>query len=365
VKSGMYVLVLVLLIGIVGCSDDDNGGTAPQRTGRVVINPQPEGIEAPWSIAGPDEYEHVGTGSAELTGRAPGEYAVVWGSVVGHVTPDNDTKTLAAGGTVTFTGVYTEDEDPTPPPRFVYIEPGTFTMGSPEDEPGRDSDEGPQHQVTLTRGFFMSQYEVTEEWWNEVMGGDPTTSQLPKWPVSWDMAVQFCNALSVRENLTPAYEIHGPRGNVTWDQNADGYRLPTEAEWEYACRAGSTTAFANGPITHTRCEPLDPNLSAMGWYCGNRTGEDGPAEVGQKQANQWGLYDMHGNVWEWVWCGWRAYASAPQEDPVTSPEPGAGRVVRGGGWYSHARYCRSAHRYYVGPGNESDNVGFRPARSAF
>ncbi len=258
----------------------------------------------------------------------------------------------------------TVSDGPTPAAGFVLIPPGTFTMGSPEDEPGRSPGEGPQHQVTLTRGFLMSKYEVTEEWWYQVMGGDPTTSQLSKTGVSWDMAVEFCNALSQLEGLTPAYEIHGPNGNVTWDQNVDGYRLPTEAEWEYACRAGSTTAFSNGPITHTECEPLDPYLDAMGWYCGNRTWEEGPAEVGQKRANQWGLYDMHGNVWEWVWCGWRAYASTPQEDPVTSPEPGAYRVFRGGHWYDVAQGCRSACRTGDHPDYEYDSFGFRPVRSA-
>ena len=131
------------------------------------------------------------------------------------------------------------------------------------------------------------------------MGGEPTNPQLPECYVSWDMAVQFCNALSLQEGLTPAYTIHGPNGDVTWHHDADGYRLPTEAEWEYACRAGSTTAFANGPITHTGCSPLDPNLDAMGWYCGNNS-PSGPKLVGQKQANEWGLYDMHGNVWAWV-----------------------------------------------------------------
>ncbi len=355
-RSTLLPLVLVLLIGLVGCSNDDNGGTARATTGRVVINPQPEGIEAPWELTGPDEDAHDGTGAAELTGRAPGDYTVVWGDVAGYDTPTGETKTLAAGETVTFTGAYT--------PHFVHIPPGTFTMGSPEDEPGRWEEEGPQHQVTLTQGFFMSKYEVTEEWWYQVMGGAPTTSQLPKVNVSWDMAVEFCNALSIRDNLTPAYEIHGSNGNVTWDQSADGYRLPTEAEWEYACRAGSTTAFANGPITVPgwECEPLDPVLDAIGWYCGNASM---PQPVGQKQANQWGLYDMHGNVWEWVWCGWREYTEDAVVDPVHDVGPGAVRVFRGGGWLYVAQSCRSAHRFYNYPVYEFYLIGFRPARSAF
>ena len=197
------------------------------------------------------------------------------------------------------------------------------------------------------------------------MGGEPTNPQLPERYVSWDMAVQFCNALSLQEGLTPAYTIHGPDGDVTWHQDAYGYRLPTEAEWEYACRAGSTTAFANGPLTGSIiCSPIDPNLDAMGWYCGNRAMEDGPAEVGQKQANQWGLYDMHGNLWEWAYCGWRLYTSDALVDPVSDPEPGDYRVVRASGWIYHARYCRSAYRGSSYPTHEYPYTGFRPVRSA-
>jgi formylglycine-generating enzyme required for sulfatase activity len=220
--------------------------------------------------------------------------------------------------------------------------------------------------VTLTQGFYMSRCEVTEQWWFQVMGGAPTNSQLPKRYVSWDQVVQFCNALSLQEGLTPAYTIHGPDGDVTWNQDAEGYRLPTEAEWEYACRAGSTSAFANGPITSIGCSPLDPNLDAMGWYCGNRDWVDGPAEVGQKQANPWGLHDMHGNVWEWVWDCYRAdYQNLPSVNPVHDVASEAFRVLRGGSWSTRvALYCRSAYRAYSSPSSGARYLGFRPVRTA-
>jgi formylglycine-generating enzyme required for sulfatase activity len=251
-----------------------------------------------------------------------------------------------------------------PPAGFVLIEPGTFQMGSPEDEPGRYSNET-QHPVTLTQGFYISQYEVTEEWWDDVMGSGSSTSQLPKKDVSWDMAVQFCNQLSLDEGLTPAYVIHGPDGDVTWNRDADGYRLPTEAEWEYACRAGNQAAFCNGPITHTECDPLDPNLDEVGWYCGNNS-PSGPKEVGQKAPNSWGLHDMHGNLWELVWDGYRFdYEALPQEDPVHDVGPGAYRVLRGGGWGVSASFCRSARRFSHNPVDVYFTVGFRPVRSAF
>lgn len=251
------------------------------------------------------------------------------------------------------------------PEGFVYIPPGTFMMGSPTDEPGRHSNET-QHQVTLTQGFYMSRYEVTEEWWYQVMGGTPTTSQLPQGHVSCDLAVQFCNALSLQEGLTPAYTIHGTNGNVTWDQGANGYRLPTEAEWEYACRATTTMAYHND----TNC--LDSTTEAnfrgntdqlpgcpLGIYRGALT------EVGSFPPNQWGLYDMHGNLFEWVWCGPRTYTSSPQVDPMYDVGPGAVRVVRGGAWDFSALSCRSAGRGYdVGPAFEYLNLGIRPVRSA-
>ena len=128
------------------------------------------------------------------------------------------------------------------------------------------------------------------------------------------MAIEFCNQLSIDEGLTPAYVIHGTHGNVTWNREADGYRLPTEAEWEYACRAGSHEAFCNGPITHTDCSPVDPNLDEVGWYCGNASDR---RDVGLKDPNSWGLYDMHGNLYEWVWDGYKYdYYNLPQEDPI-------------------------------------------------
>jgi formylglycine-generating enzyme required for sulfatase activity len=179
------------------------------------------------------------------------------------------------------------------------------------------------------------------------------------WDVSWDEAVTFCNALSVQEGLTPAYAINGPNGDVTWNRPANGYRLPTEAEWEFACRAGSDSAFANGPISGI-CD--DPVLNVIGWYCGN---SDLMAhEVGQLTSNAWGLFDMHGNFYEWCWDGYREdYENLPQEDPAYDVGAGADRVVRGGYCYMPAEVCRSAARARFSPSAPIDFFGFRPVRS--
>ncbi len=250
---------------------------------------------------------------------------------------------------------------------FVYIPPGTFTMGSPEDEPERFEWEGPQHEVTLTSGFFMSRYEVTEMLWQQVMGGDLTLSQLPKEMVSWDMAVEFCNALSIMEGLTPAYAIHGPNGDVTWDQDAGGYRLPTEAEWEYACRAGTVLAFNND----TNCLSSDTESNYNGEYplegCPAGIFRGASTHAGVFPPNPWGLYDMHGNAYEWVWCGWRTYTDDPQVDPATDVDPDHNRIIRGGGWDTGALGCRSAvrHPHLSHPGYAYPAVGFRVVRTAF
>ena len=327
-------------------------------TGTIVIDQTPNAlVGAGWTLTGPQT--ESGSGDATLADMPVGQYTLTWAAVSGYITPSSDTQTLAADGTLTFSGTYVTDPGPTT--GFVQIPAGTFQMGSPTDEPGRSPNET-LHTVTLTQGFYMSRTEVTEEWWDAVMGSGSSTSQLPKGDVSWDQAVAFCNQLSLDEGLTPAYTINGPNGDATWNHAANGYRLPTEAEWEYACRGGSQAAFCNGPITNISCSPLDPNLDQVGWYCGNSGYTS--HEVGQKTANAWGLHDMHGNLWEWVWDGYRAdYQNLPSEDPVYDVGPGTYRVIRGGNWYNYAQYCRSANRCYVNPNGSSDSIGFRPVRS--
>lgn len=221
---------------------------------------------------------------------------------------------------------------------FVLIPAGSFMMGADPDVDAHGiSDETPQHKVTISKPFYMGKYEVTQAQWEEVMGSNPSKFEgrnNPVEQVSWDDAQEFIKRLNAKE------------GN-------NRYRLPTEAEWEYAARAGTGSVYFFGN---------DENeLSAYAWY-GERSYETGTTyPVGEKQPNPWGLYDIYGNVWEWVqdWYGDKYYAGSPEVDP-NGPASGSSRVTRGGSWHGEALYCRSSHRDYIMPHSRSnDNVGFR------
>ncbi len=262
----------------------------------------------------------------------------------------------------------------------IYLHPGTFQMGSPPDELCGHSDEKPVHNVTLTHGFYIQATEVTQQQWMAVFGNNPSCHRncmdCPVEEVTWYDCCIYCNRLSQAEGLTPCYYSDGSyttvfngtppvtSGIVFWKQSANGYRLPTEAEWEYACRAGTTTAYNSGQ-NNTGCDD-DPNLDPLGWYWYNSDTGNGPEThpAGQKQSNNPGLYDMHGNVWEWCWDRYQSdyYGSAPSFDP-TGPSLGASRVQRGGGWDSSAEYCRSANRLYSNLDYCADNLGFRILKS--
>lgn len=234
-------------------------------------------------------------------------------------------------------------------------------MGSPADERWRETDEV-QHPVTL-RSYLIGKREVTQAEYASVMGTNPSHFQGDNRPVemvSWYDAVRYCNALSAQEGLTAAYAIDGE--NVTWNREADGYRLPTEAEWEYACRAGTTSPFSTG---------RNITVEQSNWYSSYPyiEGEGGGAyrrqtvEVTEFEANPWGLNNMHGNVSEWCWDRYGAYGTQAQTDPAGA-ETGRNRVARGGGWYDYAKHVRSAYRSVAPPDYTDYKRGFRVARNA-
>jgi formylglycine-generating enzyme required for sulfatase activity len=214
---------------------------------------------------------------------------------------------------------------------FVLIPAGIFTMGSEDGE----SDERPARQVTISRPFYLGKYEVTQGQWQMVMGNNPSLFQgdakLPVEQVWWSDVQAFIGKLNAKEG-----------GNL--------YRLPTEAEWEYAARAGSTSAYSFGNEVS--------GLREYAWYRDNSGGKTHP--VGQLKPNAWGLYDMHGNVMEWVQDWYGRYSDKSVTDPQ-GPPSGSHRMRRGGAWNSVATVCRSANRYSV-PGFRDDFLGFRLVR---
>lgn len=257
------------------------------------------------------------------------------------------------------------------PEGFVLISGGTYTMGSPETESWRGSDET-EHSVTVD-DFYMGSCEVTQTEYTELMGENPSSfsgGDLPVDNVTWYEAIAYCNARSEADGLTSAYIIDGQ--NVSWDRSADGYRLPTEAEWEYACRAGTETPFnTENSISAEEANYFGhyPYLIEENYFEQDNL-ETQPGEyrqttvpVGSFAPNQWGLYDMHGNVEEWCWDYYGAYNTEPQTNP-SGPVSGTLRVNRGGGWNDFAKHIRSAYRSSMPGDNSSYNLGFRLARGA-
>jgi formylglycine-generating enzyme required for sulfatase activity len=250
-------------------------------------------------------------------------------------------------------------QQPDAPNGFVRINGGTFTMGSPANEPQRGTNEV-QHQVTVS-GFYMGKYEVTQKEYQEIMGTNPSSfkgDNLPVEYVNWYDAVEYCNKRSQKEELTPAYTVNGT--NVTWNRNANGYRLPTEAEWEYACRAGTTTPFSTGNNITTDQANYNGNRPYNNKADGEYRRRTTPG--GTFAPNPWGLYDMHGNVWEWCWDWYDDYSSGSQTNPVGAVT-GVYRVGRGGSWYYGGQNLRAARRDYEYPSNGAYNLGFRLVRS--
>ena len=322
--------------------------------------------------------------------------------------PDSENKTNSGNET----NSETETDNGTDLAEEVYkidmipIPAGTFIMGSPVTEPDSYDDET-QHSVTLS-GFSMSKYPVTQAQWVDVMGGFENRTiaawgkgeNYPVYFVSWYDVIVFCNKLSIKEGLNPVYSINGSTKPEDWgripttdedpnittwnaaamDRSKNGYRLPTEAEWEYACRGnypnkaterntkpfgiGDGTKMINGMANFRTTYPYDLNHSPPGDY------DDESAEyvykttkVGSYPANNYGLYDMCGNLFEWCWDWYKADITRDNTNP-TGAVTGDKRVQRGGYWFSDGMYLRSAFRFYTDPEDRYRSIGFRLVRSS-
>ena len=250
---------------------------------------------------------------------------------------------------------------------FALIRGGAFQMGSPANEPERSSDEI-RHSVTVS-SFYMAKTEVSQKEYQTVMGINPSEAKgdnLPVTNITWYDAIQYCNKRSEAEGLTPCYTISGT--NVTWNKSANGYRLPTEAEWEYAARANTTTPFSFGDYVHNsdaNCyNAYGYNNDASGnWVNGSDAYLRRTVAVDQYAANAYGLYNMHGNAAEWVWDWYGAYDSQASTNP-TGPESGNAKIVRGGGWNDHPKHIRSAYRGAHPADAALYSIGVRPVRNA-
>ncbi len=413
----------------------------------VSIDAGPAAVGATWTLRGQEGLTASGSGDRVFENVDAGHYELLWDVPAGWLNagPVVDEGEVF-GQELAFSGEFVTDVDT--PAGWEYVPAGTFTMGSPISEWGRQADEL-AHEVTLSRGFMaavrevtLKQYRDAAQWayengyvaidtsinvtatgeWdtthtvsdlasgvmiiqmpvtNLYVGvaspapGDPAelrfldpsihdtdNAQLPVKGINWYGAAAYCNWLSLQEGLTPAYD-------AAWACNdgdpygADGYRLPTEAEWERACRAGAATAFASGPVVNPICN--DPNLNVLGWHC-----QQGLMRTMALAANAWGLFDLHGNVWEWTQDWYEAYPEGPVTDPGTESAgltaaaladrsawivadapvgDGAEKVdepvksVRGGAFSSFAVQCRSANRSFYDPYWVSGQLGFRPVRT--
>jgi len=401
-KNSAILAVFIILLAFIGCKKPtDSPGTITYtavQTGGTSGTADSTGIAFTFSgtvtgLTDTDITVTAGTGSVTVTAESLTGSGTSWSLGISVATAGNITVAIdkegieTAGKTV---AVYKDEQtNSLIEIEMVQVAGGTFTMGSPTNEPNRYSDET-QHQVTLT-GFYMGKYQVTQKQYEAVMGTQPVPSSTygkgdnyPVYNVSWYDALVFCNRLSVMEGLTPAYSILTTGGEATtnpdewgtvptssdtrWNaativSGSTGYRLPTEAQWEYACRAGTTSPFSTGDNITTDQANYNGNYP----YNGNPTGvyRQSTTPVDTFPANAWGLHDMHGNLYEWCW-DWYG-ASYYEDSAAVGPDPagpvsGTYRVRRGGNWGSNGRNLRSAARNNNYPNNRINGVGFRLAR---
>ncbi len=243
-------------------------------------------------------------------------------------------------------------------PVMLVLPKGKFLMGSRASGNYNIIDGHPQHQVVIQQGFAMSETEVTQEQYQAVMGSNPSHfkdrknwQQRPVENVSWLDAVQYCNKLSVAEEKEPCYQIEGEQVKWTMGLACKGYRLPTEAEWEYAARAEEGTTYAGSN-----------QAEDVGWF--GKRAQDSTHEVKGKKPNQWGLYDMSGNVLEWVWDEYSLlYEEGVQVNPTGPLHDSSARMTRGGSWANVSVMLRVVHRSFFARSNRSRNQGFRLSRS--
>jgi len=394
-KSNWFLTaILALAVGIssMGCGGGDYAipSVVPTLTLGTVATPtaNPPGgtavasgtpVTLSCATSGVTIY-YTTNGSTPTTGSTPYSSPI-------SITTGTTLKAIAVksgmNNSTVLTAAYTVD--PTLISDMVYIQPGDFSMG-------QEGIEGATvHTVTISKGFWMGKHEVTQAQFQEVMGINPSSDsgvgdKYPVYNVSWYGAIAYCNKLSIAKGLTPVYSVDGigdwaeleyssipVKTNDKWNAaslvpDADGYRLPTEEEWEYACRAGTMTMFNNGKDTINHSEAnfrpnslRNPEDEEEDEYDENpdATPTGQTTTVGSYAPNAWGLYDMHGNVGEWCWD---LYSTHPTHPDYVDPAWGYYRMSRGGGWLDYAAALRSAFRADISPNTGEPAQGFRVVR---
>jgi formylglycine-generating enzyme required for sulfatase activity len=351
----------------------------PQPGASISINVTPDA--GSWRLVGPAGFATFTgtgdrTGGSAITNCPAGQYTLSCNdNVVGYNPPPPETKTLASGGTIAFTPNYVPESGPNEitinlpgnvPLVLVRVPAGSFQMGLPVGERSSEDWERPVHTVNIAYNFYMGKYELTQRQWLAVMGSWPHTAphsygvgdNYPAYYISWNDCQSFITALNTHITNT--------------GQGLASFRLPSEAEWEYACRAGTQTRFFFGDslsVGDTNEDgpagTLPGNRSDYMWYWFNyNTPTYGSKQVGTKLPNQFGLYDMSGNVWEWCQDWYHTdYTGAPTDGSAWESPIGSNRVVRGGDWDLNAYFCRSADRFTFNPGNRYADLGFRLLRT--
>jgi formylglycine-generating enzyme required for sulfatase activity len=347
------------------------------NTGRYIVLPRTSTIEATLANLDSRYADLTGINSVKAIGRAIDAHYALAGNVIRLGENLNlflaqilsiDSAALLVGSDVEYrtitdglhlmpelsfqlTGIRSELSDYSVPANMLWIGGGSFRMGNSEGE----VDEQPVHPTQVS-GFFMGKAEVTQKEYEAIIGNNPSSTKgdnLPVTNISWFDAVEYCNKLSRKSGLTPAYS--GSNDNISCNFTANGYRLPTEAEWEYAARGGNrdtlSFAYAGGNTA-----------DILGWHSGNSASR--VHEIAAKQANSLGLYDMSGNVWEWCWDWYGAYTARAATDPKGASR-GESRVTRGGSWNSDASQLRSTYRSAAPPAGSYHDAGFRVIRPIF
>ena len=383
-KKLIVLLLAMVLTGLVFWSCSDDSTTEPKNSAPVIssLTANPSTVQAGGNATINCVATDADGDALTYTWDTTGGPIIGSGNSVTWTAPQTAgiykiTVTVSDGKAVATRDLDITVTDGTTPAGFVFVQGGTFQMGDSFSE--GSTDERPVHSVTLN-SFYMGKYLVTQKEWTEYMPARSWSTSYglgdsyPAYNVSWYRILVYCNLRSMAEGLTPVYTINDSTdpaywgavptsSNATWNAaisnwSANGYRLPTEAEWEYAARGG---VHHGDNFRYSGCHETS-DLTNYAWYSANSGSTSHP--VGTKLPNQLGLYDMSGNLLEWCWDWYSSsyYSSSPSSNP-TGPTTGSNRVLRGGNWYNHAVFCRVANRSSFYPYGSLFDGGFRLSRT--